>query len=229
MSDSVVFVEKFGARAEIVLNRPDRKNSITPEVTELLRDAIRATSHDESVNCILLRGNGGVFCSGVDLKESGNGTKPGPLPAWPHVHAALYSSSVPVVVALEKYAINAGAALALAAPVLVAGESSFLQVGELAIGVAAPMCAAWLHLRFAPSVADRLVYLADRVPAAELLRLGVVTEIVADALVVERARELADRIAGYPVRGRVAMNKKWKELRGELADPAAWFADLLAL
>jgi enoyl-CoA hydratase/carnithine racemase len=91
------------------------------------------------------------------------------------------------------------------------------------------MCAAWLHLRFAPSVADRLVYLADRVPAAELLRLGVVTEIVADALVVERARELADRIAGYPVRGRVAMNKKWKELRGELADPAAWFADLLAL
>ena len=229
MSDSVVLVEKFGARAEIVLNRPDRKNSITPEVTELLRDAIRATSHDESVNCILLRGNGGVFCSGVDLKESGNGTKPGPLPAWPHVHAALYSSPVPVVVALEKYAINAGAALALAAPVLVAGESSFLQVGELAIGVAAPMCAAWLHLRFAPSVADRLVYLADRVPAAELLRLGVATEVVDDSLVVDRARELADRIAGYPVRGRVAMNKKWKELRGEIADPPAWFTDLLAL
>jgi hypothetical protein len=59
--------------------------------------------------------------------------------------------------------------------------------------------------------------------------LGVATEVVDDSLVVDRARELADRIAGYPVRGRVAMNKKWKELRGEIADPPAWFTDLLAL
>ena len=55
-----------------------------------------------------------------------------------------------------------------------------------------------------------------------------ITEVVDDSLVVERARELADRIAGYPVGGRVAMNKKWKELRGELADPTTWFTNLLA-
>lgn len=228
MSDVAVRVEREGARAEIILNRPERKNSITPHMAEELRDTIRLVSHDESVHCIVLRGEGGAFCSGVDLKESGNGVKPGPMPAWPEVHAALYSSPVPVVVALEKYAINAGAALALAAPIVVAGESSFLQVGELAIGVAAPMCAAWLHLRFAPSVADRLIYLADRVPSADLLRLGVVSEVVADDVVVTRARELADRIAGYPVGGRVAMNKKWKELRGDIADPTTWFTQLLA-
>lgn len=228
MSDTLVTVEREGARAEIILNRPERKNSITADMAVQLRDVIRSVSHDASVNCIVLRGEAGVFCSGVDLKESGNGVKPGPMPAWPEVHAALYSSPVPVVVALEKYAINAGAALALAAPIVVAGESAFLQVGELAIGVAAPMCAAWLHLRFAPSVADRLVYLADRVTAPELLRLGVVSEVVADDLVVTRARELADRIAGYPVGGRIAMNKKWKELRGEIDDPVTWFTRLLA-
>jgi enoyl-CoA hydratase/carnithine racemase len=226
--DDTVKVERHGARVEIVLNRPERKNALTHETTIALRDAIRAASIDDSVNCILLRGADGVFCSGIDLKESGDGTKPGPMPAWPEVHAALYSSPTPVVVALEKYAINAGAALALAAPVVVAGESAFLQVGELAIGVAAPMCAAWLHLRHAPAVADRLVYLADRVSSSELLRLGVVTEVVPDDEVVTRAREIADRIASYPVRGRLAMNDKWKQLRGTIDDPVAWFTQLLA-
>ncbi len=228
MTESLVRVELHGGRAEIVLNRPERKNSITHELTVQLRDAVTTVSADASVNCIVLRGEGGVFCSGIDLKESGDGTRPGAMPVWPEVHAALYSSPTPVVVALEKYAINAGAALALAAPVVVAGESSFLQVGELAIGVAAPMCAAWLHLRHAAAVADRLVYLADRVPAAELLRLGVVTEVVADDDVVARAREIADRIAAYPPRGRLAMNEKWKSLRGTIDDPVAWFTQLLA-
>lgn len=228
MADELVRVEHHGARADVVLNRPERKNAITHELTVQLRDAVVALSSDASVNCILLRGEGGVFCSGIDLRDSGDGNKPGPMPAWPGVHAALYSSPVPVVVALERYAINAGAALALAAPVVVAGESAFLQVGELAIGVPAPMCAAWLHLRHSPAVADRLVWMADRVPAPDLLRLGVVTEVVADELVVQRAQEIADRIAGYPSAGRTAMNAKWRALRGEIADPVAWFEKLLA-
>lgn len=228
MSDGTVRIERHGARADIVLNRPERKNAITHDLTVELRDAVLALSADESINCMLLRGEGGVFCSGIDLKASGDGTRPGPMPVWPEVHAALYSSPKPVVVALEKYAINAGAALALAAPVVVAGETSFLQVGELAIGVAAPMCAAWLHLRHAPAVADRLVYLADRVPAPELLRLGVVTEVVDDADVVARATEIADRIAGYAPAGMRAMNDKWSTLRGRIDDPVAWFTQLLA-
>jgi enoyl-CoA hydratase/carnithine racemase len=227
MTDQVVRTEAHGHRVDIILNRPERKNAITAEMAEQLRDAIREVSQRVDTHCVLLRGEGGVFCSGIDLAVSGDGKKPGPMPAWPDVHAALYSSPVPVVVALEKYAINAGAALALAAPVVVAGDTSFLQVGELAIGVAAPMCAAWLHLRHAPAVADRLIYLADRVPADDLLRLGVVTEVVSDANVLSRACELADRIASYPVAGRDAMTRKWKQLRGEIANPDEWFRELL--
>lgn len=228
MTEKVVRTESHANRVDIILSRPERKNSITSEMAEQLRDTIRLVSHDESTHCILLRGDGGVFCSGIDLAASGDGKKPGPMPAWPAVHAALYASPVPIVVALEKYAINAGAALALAAPVVVAGESSFLQVGELALGIAAPMCAAWLHFRHAPAVADRLIFLADRVPAPELLRLGVVTEVVPDANVLTRAEEIADRIASYPISGRIAMNKKWKQLRGEIEDPETWFPNFLS-
>ena len=227
MTDRVVRSERHGHRVDIILSRPERKNAITADMAEQLRDVLREESSNTDTHCILLRGDGGVFCSGIDLNVSGDGKKPGPMPAWPEVHAALYASPAPVVVALEKYAINAGAALALAAPIVVAGETSFLQVGELAIGVAAPMCAAWLHLRHSPAVADRLVYMADRVPAPDLLRLGVVSEVTADANVVTRAVEIADRIANYPVAGREAMTRKWKELRGVIEDPDAWFRDLL--
>jgi enoyl-CoA hydratase/carnithine racemase len=60
-----------------------------------------------------------------------------------------------------------------------------------------------------------------------LLRLGVVSEVVPDVDVVTRAAELADRISNYPVAGRVAMTSMWKQLRGEIEEPDAWFRELL--
>jgi len=201
MGGPVVLVERSGARVNIVLNRPERKNSVTAGLAVELRDALRSVNSDPGVGCVVLQGAGGFFCSGVDLKAAGDGQKPAPLAAWPSVHAELYRCGAPVVVALEKYAINAGAALALAAHVVVAGETSFMQVSEIAIGVA---------------------------PAPELLRLGVVTEVVADDGVLERANELADRIAAYPATGREGIARTWRNLRGVIDDPDAWFSSLVA-
>jgi len=226
MGGPVVLVERTGPRVNVILNRPERKNSVTAELAVELRDALRSVNADGSVGCIVLQGADGVFCSGIDLKAAGDGQKPAPLAAWPSVHAELYRCGVPVVAALEKYAINAGAALAFAAHVVVAGETSFMQVSEIAIGVAAPMNQAWLHLRHSPAVADRLTLLADRVPAPELLRLGVVTEAVADDAVLARANELGDRIAAYPASGREGIARTWKRLRGTIEDPDAWFSSL---
>jgi len=227
MGESVVLVERTGDRVNIILNRPERKNSVTADLAEQLRDAFIGVNADPSVGSVVLQGAGGFFCSGIDLKAAGDGQKPAPLLAWPSVHAEIYKCSAPIVLALEKYAINAGAALALAAPVVVAGETSFLQVSEIQIGVAAPMNQAWLHLRHSPAVADRLTLLADRVPAAELLRLSVVSEVVADDVVLSRANELADRIAAYPSSGREGIARVRRKLRGEIADPDSWFRELM--
>lgn len=212
-----------GSRLEIVLNRPERKNAVTAAMSGALTDAFEHAATNPDIGCILLRGAGGAFCSGMDLKDAGADLVNEPIDAWIAAHVARARCRLPVVVALERYAINAGAALVLSAEVVVAGESSFLQTSEIAMGVAAPMCQAWLHLRHSPAVGDRLTLLADRVPAAELLRLGVVTEVVADEVVLTRARELADRIAGYPPAGREAIAGAWRRVRGELDDPSTWF------
>lgn len=228
VSDPTILIERHGARADIVLHRPERKNAVVQQMALELRDAIHAVGDDPSVACIVLSGSGGAFCSGMDLKAAGSDLKAEPVSAWVEVHTAIYRCPVPIVVALERFAINAGAALVLAANVVVAGESSFLQVSEMAMGVPAPMCQAWLHLRHSPAVADRVTLLTDRIPADEALRLALVTEVVPDGAVVARARELADRIAGYPESGRRGVAALWRHLRGELDDPDAWFTWLAA-
>lgn len=222
-----VLVERHDGRVNIILNRPERKNSLTAPMVEELRDALLAVNADPAVGCVVLQGAGGFFCSGIDLKAAGDGTRPAPMTAWPSVHAALYRCPVPIVLAMEKYAINAGASLVLASNVVVAGEGSFLQVSEMQIGVAAPMNQAWLHLRHSAAVADHLTLRAERIPAGELLRLGVVTEVVDDASVLARANELADRIASYPSSGREGVARVWKKLRGGIDDPDSWFESLI--
>lgn len=221
-----IVVARDGARVDIVLNRPERKNAVTQALAVQLRDALDEVGRDRDVGCVVLRGEGGAFCSGIDLKEAGADLGREPITAWTAVHAALYRCEAPVVVALERFAINAGAALVLGADLAVAGEGSFLQVSEAAMGVAAPMCQAWLHLRHSPAVAGRVTLMADRIPAPDLLRLGLVTEVVADDRVVERATELADRIAGYPPSGRAGLRAVWRRLRPPIDDADAWFASL---
>lgn len=223
--NATVVVERHGARVDIVLNRPERKNAVTNELAIALRDAVVSVGDDASVGAVVLRGAGGAFCSGIDLKA---GT-PGSVTAWVEVHQALYRCGVPVVVALERYAINAGASLALAGDLVVVGASAFLQVGEIAMGVAAPMCQAWLHLRHSAAVADRVTLLGDRIGASELVRLGLVTEMVPDADVVTRAQALADTVAAHPESGRRAVLGVWRALRAPAADMDAWFADVAAL
>lgn len=221
-----VQVERHGARLDVVLNRPERKNAITQELAVKLRQVFIDARSDSTIGCILLSGAGGAFCSGIDLKVAGDDLAREPITAWVDVHAALYQRNIPIVVALERFAINAGASLALAANMVIAGEDSFLQVSEIAMGVPAPMCQAWLHLRHSPAVADRITLMGDRISAQECLRLGVVSEVVAGDAVIARATEVADIIAGHPPRGRQSVMNVWRTLRYDIDDADTWFASI---
>ena len=127
---------------------------------------------------------------------------------------ALYYCKKPVIAALEKFAINAGASLAFACDLIVAGETAFLQIGEIQQGVGIPMNAAWLKIKTTEFQAARLAFLGDRVKAPELLRLGLISECVSDDSVVERCNEIAATIAGYPAGAAVAIKQSLVAQRG---------------
>lgn len=227
MADDVVIVERRGAVAEVVMNRPERKNAVTGPLAQGLRDAFRVLAEEEAVSTIVLRGAGGAFSSGLDLKEFNAEPKPEWLgdfqTYWRGAHAAIYDCPKLIVGALERYAINGGGALALSCDLLVAGRESYLQVGEIQQGIGAPMNLAWLRLRHSEAVAARLALTGDRFTGDQLVAMGVVHTAVDDGDVVAEARALAERLAAYPPTGALAIKKTLRALWPGV-DGAEWFA-----
>ncbi|MDP5058035.1 MAG: enoyl-CoA hydratase/isomerase family protein [Pseudomonadales bacterium] len=224
--EAPVLVVHHQGWAEIILNRPAQRNSVIPPLSDGVRTALAELAAQDSVACVVLRGAGGFFCSGVDLKALQADPPPPWLTrqfaSWRDLHLALYHFPKPVIGALEKYAINAGSALALACDVLIAGTTAFLQVGEIQQGAMMPMNAAWFKLKSSEQVMARMALLGDRVAGPELLRLGLVTEVVADELVVCRCHEIASRIAGFP-QGAGTNIKKSMIIQRQVADAETFF------
>ena len=207
---AVVEFLDHGRWAEIVLNRPERRNAINGPLGEELAAAIGRADADDGVQAVLLRGADGAFCSGLDLKAFNADPPPDWMPRFPTIwrgaHKAIFECPKPIVVALERFAINGGAALALAADLLVAGETAFLQVGEVKQGMAAPYNMAWLRLRHSENTAAQLTLTGRRFPGSELASLGIAYAAVPDDDVVPAARRLVEELAAYPD-GALARNK----------------------
>ena len=197
-----VKVVKHEAWAEVVLNRPEVKNAITGPLGLELAQAFEIVQNDDDIQVVLFRGAGGAFCSGLDLKAFGAEPSPAWMKTWKETwrraHRAIFDCSKPIVCALERFAINGGAALAIASDFCISGEEAFLSVGEVKLGMAAPYNLVWLQLKHSESVTARLALLGERVHGPQLLELGVVTECVADEAVEPRAREFTEQLAAYP-------------------------------
>lgn len=201
-------VELHDGWGELILSRPGRRNALAGRMVTELRAGLAHLLASEA-RVIVLRGEGGAFCSGLDVDAFAASPAPDWLAGWPDewasFHRELYGCPAVIVGALERFAINAGASMALACDLLIAGEGAYLLVGEAAIGMHAPMNIAWLRLKTSEAVAAQLALAASRVPAAELWRLGLVYKVVADGEVVTEARDLAIRLAGYPGQGLAAI------------------------
>lgn len=225
MGGDSVLVERDGARAEIVLNRPHRRNAITPELIDRFRRIVAELAEDESVGAVLLRGAEGTFCSGMDLKELAamppGERAVGVAPRWAALHRELAVLPVPLIGALERAAIAGGAALALACDILVVGEGAQLHVSEIELSRQAPVNVAWLLYKHTPAVALETVLAAPRYGAAALRDRGLAHLVVGDGEVLAASREIADRLAGYD-RGTVVALK-----RSVHAGTAGDFADVL--
>jgi len=197
LSDAPVLATRHEGWGEIVLNRPDRRNALAPETAKALRECLSDLLAG-GARVLLLRGEGGTFCSGLDIDLFQGGAGAAWAADWTGFHRDLHACPAVVICALERYAINAGAALALGSDLMVAGEGAILTVGEAAIGMHAPMNLAWLRLKAPEAVAAQLALGAGRMAGPDLHRLGLAWALVPDAEVQDHARAAAIRMAGWP-------------------------------
>lgn len=226
-----VLFEATDGVAEVTINRPARKNALTGPVVAELRRVFAEIDADDGIGAVVLRGAGGSFCSGLDLKEF---TADPPPPwtttfqeEWRSFHEALFALNQPVVCALEAHAINAGAAIAIGADFCIAGDDAFLQVGEVRQGRPAPMNVAWLTLKHPDAVTRRITLLGRRIPAPELARLGIVHDVVPAGDVIAAARALAAELASLPP-GAAATTRRVLRDVNDRGNGESWFVRVAA-
>lgn len=157
----------------------------------------------QGARCLLLTGEGRGFSSGADLAGSG---LPKDVGAALEAHfnplmEALATLPIPVVTAVNGVAAGAGCSLALAGDLILAGKSAYFLQAFINIGLVPDAGANWLLPRFVGRArAAEMMMLGERVPAATALEWGLVNRVVEDAVLMEEARDLAQRLAAMPTR-----------------------------
>lgn len=211
-------VETADNVAEVVLNRPHRRNAVTGPLVEQLSAALDRLAGDDSVAVVLLRGEGGTFCSGLDLKEFA--AKPAPewvgrfSVLWAELHGRLYRFPKPTVGALEGAAIAGGSALALSCDILVAGDAALFHISEAELGRPAPINTVWMTMRVGPGEALATLLTAPRLTGKQLVAMGLAHKCVPDEDVLSTARGVARRLAEFDAAALASIKAGVRALQG---------------
>ncbi|MBK7059701.1 MAG: enoyl-CoA hydratase/isomerase family protein [Rubrivivax sp.] len=181
--------------------------------SHLLLPALQAAADDCSVRAVVLTGAGRGFCAGQDLGDPAMNSSDGGAPDVGGVVERLYkplalrvrSMPVPVIAAVNGVAAGAGANLALGCDLVVAARSaSFIQAFSK-IGLIPDCGGTWLLPRLVGRArALGLALTGDKLPAEEARALGLIWQVVDDALLMDTALALATKLAAMPTRALAA-------------------------
>jgi enoyl-CoA hydratase/carnithine racemase len=229
-SEGTVRAQQQGPLLEAVLNRPDKLNAINRAVLAGLTAVVDWCTADPSVRVLVLRGEGRGFSAGGDLDEVKSLVPSSErfnafLDEWHAALGAVEACCVPVVAAVHGMAFAGGFELVQVCDVVVAGEDTRIGDQHANFGLfpaggstqrlprlAGPRAGLWLLLS------------GEHIDAHRAWQLGVVTEVVPEADVVGRAREMATLLSERSAAASAAI-KEAVRLGSALDVPAALRAE----
>jgi len=190
----------------ITMNRPERRNALNADMTLGLVEAARRAAEDHEVRAVLLKGAGGTFCVGGDVKSMAEGRAPLAFEAkmtnlrrGMEVSRILHQMPKPVVAQLDGAAAGAGLSIALACDLRVASASCKITTAFAKVGFSGDYGGTYFLTHLLGSAKARELYLLSPVLSAqEAFALGMVTRVVGDAEVETAAHELAMSLAQGP-------------------------------
>lgn len=198
---TLVLMEDHGPVRVITLNRPDRLNAITPELVELLCDALDRAQSEASVKAIVLTGAGTSFCAGDDLHDAESHTA-GPdanrvfVNRLQEVTRLIMMGTRPVVIAVRGWAVGGGLEWVLNGDLVVAGTSTRGFFPEMSLGLfPTGGVTAILPRVVGDFKAKELLLLGERIDAQMLKEWGIAYQVVPDEAVLDAAIALAQRLA----------------------------------
>ncbi|HEX6659955.1 MAG TPA: enoyl-CoA hydratase-related protein [Ilumatobacter sp.] len=202
-------VQRSGPRMTIVLDRPERKNALTVEMIRTITTLIREASIDDATRVIVLRAAGPDFCSGIDLvesnapKDASERTKPRTghlqrrLAAGAHeMITALAEAQVPIVAAVNGWAVGVGNMLALSADVVIATPSARFWVPFVTKGFTPDSGNTWLLPRLiGVARAKEMILRGKPIEGERAAEWGLISRCVAEDQLDTAVEEVATEFA----------------------------------
>lgn len=197
-----VLTAREGAVVALTVNRPDARNALDGATVEALTAAFDAIDSDRSVRCVILTGAGDrAFVAGADIKAMAGLDKVGArvFAERGHRMAALMEElRVPIIAAVNGWALGAGLELALACDFIYAARTAKMGMPEVGLGVIPGFGGTQrLTLRVGVARARELIYTGTIIDADEALRIGLCNAVTEPDALMPRVREVAGRIAGH--------------------------------
>jgi 2-(1,2-epoxy-1,2-dihydrophenyl)acetyl-CoA isomerase len=214
--DDPVAVERRQGWHRLTLNRPDKLNALNPAMLAALVAALDAAEADPSCRALLLTGAGRGFCAGQELSDAIIPGPDNPNPDLGGIADAYHRGLVrrlralplPVVCAVNGVAAGAGANIALACDIVLAGRGASFVQAFVRIGLV-PDCGGsfFLPRLVGDARARALAMLGEPVPAAQAAEWGMIWQAVDDSALMFEAEALTARLAALPTEA-LAMMKR---------------------
>ena len=192
-------VEK-GAIATITINRPDKLNALNSGVIHELQEALRQLQRDKETRCVILTGAGEkAFVAGADIGELKD------MSPWEavkfvedgqHLMNRLEDSRLPIIAAINGFALGGGCELIMATDIRLASKSAQFGMPEVKLGLIPGFGGTQRLPRLVgKGKAMELILTAEIISAEEACRMGLVDEVYEPDKLIEEARSLAETIS----------------------------------
>ena len=185
-----ILLEQDAGWLTIWFNRPDNRNALSKELTTELKEVLNAVRDKKNIRGITLRGKGGVFCAGGDLKGFKNNYQGGSQTVEDIAAASRQGGQMfdlinelpqVVLILVEGAAIAGGLGMVCCADAVAVTKDARFAMTETAIGIPPAQIAPFVAQRLGLRIARRLMVTASRFDGEEAHRLGLADFVVDDA------------------------------------------------
>ncbi len=207
MADNLITTRTDGPVLFVTINRPEKRNALTPAMMQSLAAAVRTADEQPEVRAVIVAGEGPIFSSGIDVMSLAEtqGAAAGGNPArWlrrfaeemQHALDLIEATEVPVIGALHGQVLGMGLETALSFDLRVASEECKFSLPESRMGLVADVGGTTRLSRVVgPSRAKDMLFTARAIDAAEALQWGLVNRVVPAGELLAAATALALQIA----------------------------------
>jgi len=184
----------------ILLNRPEKRNALTPQLIEELTQALETAAGNPHCRVVVITGAGSAFCAGLDLEvlranvEAGEDTALRDAERIAALFRTLHELPKPTIAAVNGAAVAGGMGIATLCDLTLAVPEAKFGYTEVRIGFIPAIVSAYLRIQIGDKAARDLLLTGRTIGAEEAASVGLVTRVVPEPELMREARSEAEKL-----------------------------------